>query len=77
MSLGMCIGIAIGQAKDKRLSENIMIIRKIEPVKDLKDAVIYLSDKKMKEDKFVEGDRVSEEIDASLVSLKSKESHIN
>ncbi len=82
--IGMCIGMAIGQAKDKRLSENIMIIRKIETVKDSTDAVIYVSDKneiekqyrvtekKMKEEKFVEGDRVAEEIDGSLVSLESK-----
>lgn len=82
--IGMCIGMAIGQAKDKRLSENIMIIRKIESVKDSIDVVIYVSDKneiekkysvtgkKMKEEKFVEGDRVAEEIDGSLVSLESK-----
>lgn len=84
LSIGMCIGMAIGQAKDKRLSENIMIIRKIETAKDSTDVVIYVSDKneiekqyrvtekKMKEEKFVEGDRVAEEIDGSLVSLESK-----
>ena len=82
--IGMCIGMAIGQAKDKRLSENIMIIRKIETTKDSTDVVIYVSDKneiekqyrvtdkKMKEEKFIEGDRVAEEIDGSLVSLESK-----
>ncbi len=82
--IGMCIGMAIGQAKDKRLSENLMIIKKIEPVKDSTDVVIYASDKnevekqfrvteeKMKEEKFVEDDRVAEETDGSLVSLESK-----
>ena len=84
ISIGMCIGMAIGQAKDKRLSENIMIIRKIETVKDSSDMAIYISDKneiekqyivtekKMKEEKFSEGDRVAEEIDGSLVSLELK-----
>ncbi len=84
ISIGMCIGMAIGQAKDKRLSENIMIIKKIEAAKDSTDVVIYVSDKneiekqyrvtekKMKEEKFVEGDRVAEEIDGYLVSLESK-----
>lgn len=78
------IGIAIGQAKDKRLSQKIMIIRKMETAKDSKDVVIYVSDKnetekqyrvtkkKMKEEKFMEGDRVAEEVDGSLVSLESK-----
>ncbi len=82
--IGMCIGMAIGQAKDKRLSENIMIIKKIETAKDSTDVVIYVIDKneiekqyrvtekKMKEEKFVEGDRVAEEIDGYLVSLESK-----
>ena len=84
LPIGMCIGMAIGQAKDKRLSENIMIIRKIETVKESSDMVIYVGDKneiekqyivtekKMKEEKFAEGDRVAEEIDGSLVSLEIK-----
>ena len=84
LPIGMCIGMAIGEAKDKRLSENIMIIRKIETVNDSLDIIIYVIDKneiekqyivtdeKMKEEKFVEGDRVAEEIDGSLVSLESK-----
>lgn len=70
--IGMCIGIAVGEAKDKRLSQKIMIIRKMETAKDSKDVVIYVSDKnetekqyrvtkkKMKEEKFMEGDRVAE-----------------
>ncbi len=82
--IGMCIGMAIGKAKDKQLSENIMTIRKIETVEDSPDVVIYVIDKneiekqyrvteqKMKEEKFVEGDRIAEEIDGSLVSLESK-----
>ena len=81
---GMCIGMLVGQAKDKRLSKNIMIIRKIEIIKDSSDIGIYVSDKneiekqyrvtekKIKEEKFEEGDRVAEEIDGSLVSLESK-----
>ena len=84
LSIGICIGMVIGQAKDKRLSENIMIIRKIETIKDSSDIVIYVSDKneiekqyivtdkKVKEEKFEEGDRVAEEKNASLVSLESK-----
>ena len=84
LPIGMCIGMAIGQAKDKRLSENIMMIRKIEIAKDSADIVIYVSDKneiekqyivtekKMKEEKFAECDRVAEGIDGSLVSLESK-----
>ena len=83
-SIGMCIGIVIGQAKDKRLSENIMIIRKVETANNLSDIIIYVickneiekqyivTEKKMKEEKFAEGDRVAEEIDGSLVSLESK-----
>ena len=82
--IGMCIGMVVGQVKDKRLSENIMVIRRIETDKDSTDVVIYVSDKnqiekqykvtekKMKEEKFVEGDRVAEETDGSLVSLESK-----
>lgn len=84
LPIGMCIGMAIGQAKDKRLSENMMIIRKIENISDSSDILIYVIDKneiekqyivtvkKIKEEKFTEGDRVSEEIDGSLVSLESK-----
>ena len=82
--IGMCIGMAIGQAKDKRLSENIMVIRKIETLKDSSDIVIYVSDKneiekqyivsdkRVEHEKFIEGDRVAEERDGSLVSLESK-----
>ena len=84
LPIGMCLGMAIGKAKDKRLSENIVIIRKIETINDSSDIVIYVSDKneiekqyivtekKMKEEKFTEGDRVAEEIDGSLVSLEIK-----
>ncbi|EIO9656157.1 hypothetical protein LRJ82_001665 [Enterococcus faecalis] len=82
--IGMCIGMVIGQSKDKRLSENIMIISRIETLKDSSDIVICADDKNemekkyrvteknMKEEKFAEGDRVAEEIDGSLVSLESK-----
>ena len=40
--IGMGIGMAIGQAKDKRLSENIMIIRKVETANDLSDIIIHV-----------------------------------
>ena len=55
-----------------------MIIRKIETINDSSDIVIYVSDKneiekqyivtdkKVKEEKFEEGDRVAEETDGSL-----------
>ena len=82
--IGMLIGTLIGRAKDKRLSENIMTIKKIEHIQDSTDVVIYVSDKnekekkytinskKMQEEKFVEGDRVAEETDGLLVSLENK-----
>lgn len=84
LPIGMCIGMVIGQIKDKRLSENMMIIKEIKTVDDSTDLVIYVSDKnevekqysvtkeKMQQEKFVEGDRVAEETDGSLVSLESK-----
>lgn len=82
--IGMLLGMVLGQAKDKRLSKNIMMIRKIETLIDSTDLMIYVSDKnetekqykvtmkKMKEEKFAESDRVAEELDGSLVSLESK-----
>lgn len=81
---GMCLGMLIGQEKDKRLSKNIMIIKKIETLNDSTDTIIHVTDKneeeklfrvtekKMKQERFVEGDRVAEELDGSLVSLESK-----
>lgn len=84
LPIGMSIGIALGTAKDNSLSKNIMIITRIEAIKDSSNILIYVIDKneiekqyvvtekKMKEEKFTEGDRVSEEIDGSLVSLESK-----
>lgn len=82
--IGMFIGMGIGRAKDKRLSKNIMIIRKIEVIYKSTDVLVYVTDKngiekkyrvtqkKMKEEKLVEGDRVGQEINGSLVSLESK-----
>jgi uncharacterized membrane protein YbjE (DUF340 family) len=82
-AVGMCLGMAVGAEKDKRLSEKMMIIRKIEAVTDSSDSVIYANDKdgaekqytvsakKMKEEKFAEGDRVAED-DNGLVSLESR-----
>ncbi|MGL5085089.1 MAG: hypothetical protein ACRC68_05130 [Clostridium sp.] len=83
-TIGMCIGIIFGYSKDKHLSENSMIIIKIETVKNKADLVIYVSDKneiekqynvtaeEMEEEEFVEGGRVAEEKDGSLVSLESE-----
>lgn len=81
--IGMCLGMAIGAAKDKRLSEHMMEIFRIEAVPGSTDWLIYTVDKngvekeyrvsakKMKEKKFSVGNRVAEEKDGSLVSLKS------
>ena len=45
MPIEMCIGMVIGQAKDKRLLENMMIIRKIETINNSSDMVIHASNK--------------------------------
>ena len=37
---GMCIGMAIGAAKDKRLSDKMMIIARIENMTDSSDDII-------------------------------------
>ncbi len=82
MSTGMCFGIAAGAAKDKKLSENMMEVGRIETVQESSDLLIYVtnksgeekeyrvSEKKMKKEKFSIGDRVAEETDGSLVSLE-------
>ena len=82
--VGMCIGMAIGAAKDKRLSDKMMIIARIENLTGSSDVMIYTMDKngeekeykvsrkKTKEEKFAENDRVAEESDGLLVSLESK-----
>lgn len=81
--IGMCIGMIIGSAKDKRLSKNLMTISRIETTNapsNIKICVIdkngtekeyIVTDKKMKAEKFSVGDRVAEEADGSLVSLES------
>lgn len=81
--IGMCIGMLTGAAKDKKLSENMMKVSKIEVVPDSSNVLIYVIDKngeekeykvcerKMKEEKFAVGNRVAEEADGSLVSLES------
>lgn len=83
LSIGMCIGLAIGSAKDKRISENMMEISKIETMNEA-DAMIYaidkngiekeyrVSEKKIKEENFLVGDRVAEETDGSLISLENR-----
>ena len=45
MPIETCIGMVIGQAKDKRLLENMMIIRKIETINNSSDMVIHASNK--------------------------------
>ena len=81
--IGMSIGMATGAAKDKRLSENMMEIVRIEDVSESSDVLIYavdknglekeyrVSEKKMKAEKFSIGNRVAEETECSLVSLES------
>ncbi len=82
LPVGMCFGIAAGAAKDKKLSENMMEVGRIEAVQESSDLLIYVtnkngeekeyrvSEKKMKKEKFSIGDRVAEETDGSLVSLE-------
>ncbi|WP_319637314.1 hypothetical protein, partial [[Clostridium] scindens] len=82
--IGMCIGMAIGSAKDKRLSENMMKISRVEMIQESSDMLVYAMDKngvekkykvpekKMKEEKFSVGNRVAEETGGSLVSLESE-----
>ena len=84
LPIGMYIGMTIGTAKDKRLTENIMKICRIEAISGSSDTMIYsldkngtekeyrVTEKKMKAEKFVVNDRVAEETDGSLVSLESK-----
>ena len=81
--IGMTYGILIGSAKDKRLSENMMEIVRIEEVSEASELLIYavdkngvekeykVSKKKMKTEKFAIGNRVAEETEGSLVSLES------
>ncbi len=83
MSLGMCFGSAIGSAKDKRLSEKMMKIVRIETIPDASDVIISAVDKngnekayktfeeKLKAEKFSVGNRVAEDGDGSLISLES------
>lgn len=82
--IGMLLGMAFGAAKDKRLSQNLMEVIRIEDVTDSSDKLIYVRDKngaekeyrvtekKMKEEKFSVEDRAAEETDGSLVSLEMK-----
>lgn len=82
--VGMCIGLVIGAAKDKRLAEKMMEIIKIEFPETTGNVIIIVKDhsgeekqyevteEKMKEEKFEEGDRVAEETEGNLVSLESK-----
>lgn len=84
LPVGMTIGICVGTAKDKRLSEKMMEVTRIVDVQETKGKLIYAMDKegnekefkvtekKMKEEKFSVGDRVAEEQEGVLVSLETK-----
>ena len=84
MSLGMCLGLVIGNAKDKRLSENMMHITRIQDDETSADKIIFAIDKDgneksykvseriAKNAKFAVGDRVAEETNKMLVSLENK-----
>ena len=84
MSMGTCFGLAIGNAKDKRLSENMMHITRIQDDTESDGKIIYVIDKDGKEksykvsakiaknSKFAVGDRVAEETNKTLVSLENK-----
>lgn len=84
ISGGMGIGAALGAAKDKRLSERMMKIVRIEEAPDSTDQLVYAVDKsgvereyRMAErriisEKFAVGDRVAEENAGYLVTLESK-----
>ena len=84
ISVGMGIGAALGAAKDKRLSEHMMEIVRIEDAPDSADKLVYAVDKRGVEreyrvaerriisEKFAVGDRVAEENAGYLVTLESK-----
>ena len=84
ISVGMGIGAALGAAKDKRLSEHMMEIVRIEEVPDSTDKLVYTIDKSGAEkeyriaerriisEKFAVGDKVAEEKEGYLVTLESK-----
>ncbi len=84
LSIGMCFGIALGAVKDKKLSERMMEIVRIEDVPDSTDKLVYTVDKNGVEkeyriaerriisEKFAVGDRVAEEKEGYLVTLESK-----
>lgn len=81
IAVGLCLGGALGQAKDKRLLENTMKISKIENLAGFSEVFIYaidkdgiekqfrVSEKLMKSEKFKVGDKVAEERDGVLISL--------
>jgi hypothetical protein len=83
VSIGLSLGLAIGSAKDERLSKVAMTITKIEPLENSTDTVIYatqqdgtekqytITKKRMKQENFKLGDTVAEESDGTLVSLES------
>ena len=84
ISVGMGIGAVLGAAKDKRLSERMMEIVRIEDLSDSTDKLVYAVDKigvekeyrvaerRIVSEKFTVGDRVAEENAGCLVTLESK-----
>lgn len=84
MSLGMGIGVALGATKDKKMSEKMMKISRIEDVPESTDKFVYaidengeekeyrMNEKRIISEKFSVGDRVAEEKAGYLVSLESK-----
>ena len=85
LSTGMCLGMAIGAQKDKRLSEQMMEVKRIDETTDSADLLVYtvgkdgtekeyrVTQERQKEEMFAVGDRVAEEKDGMLVSLETKE----
>lgn len=83
MGIGMCLGLAFGQEKDRKLWESRMEISKIEHLAGFSEVFIYaidkdgkekefrVSEKTMKAEKFKAGDKVAEEREGVLISLET------
>lgn len=83
ISIGMSLGLAIGQDKDRKLWESRMEISKIERLAGISEVFIYaidkdgnekefrVSEKLMKSEKFKAGDKVAEEREGVLISLET------
>lgn len=85
LTIGMSIGMILGAQKDKRLSEQMMKVSRVEESMDSSDLLVYavgkdgmekeykVTEKQQKGERFAVGDRVAEEQDGTLVSLEIKE----